>query len=260
MRRRPRPLKSTYSAVQRPTPRQFEEALSDHCIALSRDRLQFQVPSTDRSGEVEERANLLTAEPDRSIILRSQLHDVVRGGERKANVGSRPESRTADRREPVEQLEADLQRQLLARERIDDGFEHRRKPGQLHAQESIGEQPQPLITRGHPVPLIQINPKPEKPLNDEPHMSPLRQCPRRRRCHHDHSWRRRCGRLAHREFRRPSPNDDDTSICRAIPPVHQIARPAPQCPDREIEAERRNWPQLELERGRPVTRHGDSPR
>ena len=101
---------------------QFEQALSDHCIALS-EILQVQVPSTDRSGEVKERANLLTAEPDRSIILRSQLHDVVRGWERKASVRSRPASRTADRREPIEQLEADLQRQLLACERIDDGFE-----------------------------------------------------------------------------------------------------------------------------------------
>ena len=66
--------------------------------------------------------------------------------------------------------------------------------------------------------------------------------------------------LAHGDFRRSSSNDDYTSICRAIPPVHQIARTAPQCPDREIQAERRNWPQLELERGWLVTRHGSSPR
>ena len=107
---------------------------------------------------------------------------------------------------------------------------------------------------------IQINPKPEKPLNNEPHISPLRPCPRRWRYDHDHSWHRRCGRLAHGEFRRPSPNDGYPSICRAIPPVHQIARTAPQCPDGEIQAERRDWPQLELERGRPVARHGDSAR
>ena len=169
----------------------------------------------------------------------------MRPGEGIAGVARRPESRAADHRESIEQFEAHLQRQLLARERVDNSFEHRRKPGRLHASECVGERPQPRITRGHVVPVGQIDSKPEQPINDRSHPSSLQQRPRRWRCRHDQPRRGRRARLPHGEFGRPSSEHDHTSIGGAIPAVDQVARTAPQRPHREIEAERRNWSQHE---------------
>ena len=178
-----------------------------------------------------------------------QPRHVVRSGEGVAGVARRPESRAAENRESIEQFEAYLQRQLLARERVDNGFEHRRKPGRLHASECVGERPQPRITRGHVVPVGQIDSKPEQPINDRSHPSSLHQRPRPWRRRHDQSRRLTRARLPHGEFGWPSSEHDHTSIGGAIPAVDQVPRTAPQRPHREIEAERRNWSQHERQRG-----------
>ena len=60
------------------------------------------------------------------------------------------------------------------------------------------------------------------------------------------------------ELSRSSTHHDDTPICGAIPAVHQVALATPECPDREVEPERRHWTQHERERCLTVTHYGDS--
>ena len=82
--------------------------------------------------------------------------------------------------------------------------------------------------------------------------------PRRRRCRHAQPGRRERAGLAHGELSRSSTHHDDTPICGAIPAVHQVALATPECPDREVEPERRHWTQHERERCLTVTHHVDS--
>ena len=65
---------------------QFEQALPDHGVVFPRERLQIQFLSRDRPREVEKRADLLTAEPNRPVLLRRQPRHVLRGGEGVADV------------------------------------------------------------------------------------------------------------------------------------------------------------------------------
>ena len=150
-----------------------------------------------------------------------------------------------------------LTRQLLARERVDQGFEHRWKSGRLHASECVGECPQPRIACGCVVPVGQIDPKPEQPIKDRSRMSSSEQRPRRGRCRHDQPRRGRRACLLHRQFGRPSFHDDHPSVGGAIPAVDQVAWATPKRPHREIETKRRNWPQHERECARAVIHEGN---
>ena len=167
------------------------------------------------------------------------------------------ESRAGAGRESIEQFEAHLQRQLLARERVDHGFEHRRESGWLHASECVCERPQPRIARGRVVPIGQIDPKPEQQIKDRSRMSFSQQRPRRWRRRHGQPRRGRRACLSHRQFGRPSLHDDHPSVCGAIPSVDQVACAAPKRPHREIETKWRNRPQHERECALTVIHDGN---
>jgi hypothetical protein len=233
-----------------------EQTLAGHRVVFLLERLQIQCPSRDRPGEAEQCVDLLTAEPKRPVLCRRQPLHVARRGKGMASISQRAGSRAAERRQPIEQLETHLQRQLLARECVDHGLEHRREPGWLHAPERVGEPPQLRIRCGRLVPIRQIDPKPEQPIDRRSHALPVQPRPGRGRCRHDQLRRRRRPCLPRRQFGRPSSHHDHTPVRRAIPTVDQIARTAPQRPHREIEAERRNGPRNERERGLAVNHVG----
>jgi hypothetical protein len=117
--------------------------------------------------------SLLSAESNRLILLRREPRHILGCGEPISHVTPCADTRAAQDSKTIEQLETHFQRQLLARERVDDGFEYRRKPRRLHTQECGGERPESGIAFGCPVPSGQVDPRPEQPTDKRSHAMPL---------------------------------------------------------------------------------------
>jgi hypothetical protein len=153
--------------------------------------LEIQFTLDHRTGEIEERANLLVAKPYRPVRLRREPRHIPRAGEGVLDVTSRPEPRAAEYGKSVEQFEAHDQRQLLTGEPVDHRFEHRRESRRFHPSESVRKGPQLRISCGHVIPITEIDPKPEEPIDEGPHAPALQRRSQGWRSRHDQRWRAR---------------------------------------------------------------------
>ena len=73
------------------------------------------------------------------------------------DVGCGSSPHAARRREPIEQFEADVERQLLAGDGIDQRFEDTGKPWRLYAAKPFSKNPQSRISLCQSVPLGQVD-------------------------------------------------------------------------------------------------------
>jgi hypothetical protein len=163
-------------------------------VGIVRVRQLFEVDFTslDSPGQCHERASLLPAEAERPIRCQRQSRKVA--GSRKWIVFVLACSRSAHIArgcEAVEELEADVERQLLAGDRVDESLQQCWKSWRFEAAEPPCEESQVRISPSHSIPLGEIEAKPEKTLNRAPDTLYLGLRPDRRRRGDDHSWRRR---------------------------------------------------------------------
>jgi hypothetical protein len=75
-------------------------------------------------------------------------------------------ARTTTRREPIEEFQADFQRELLAREGVDQRFEQRGEPWRFDAAKSLSHWSQSFVPRGQAVPSCQVDPKTKQTIED----------------------------------------------------------------------------------------------
>jgi len=88
---------------------QLEQTLPGDGIVFHGDGLQIQFPPHNRVGQLEQSADLLMAEPDRPVSLWREPRDVAFRREGVVGAVRRLDARAGDRREAVEQFEANLQ-------------------------------------------------------------------------------------------------------------------------------------------------------
>ena len=128
----------TYSAVQRPTPRSSRNRARTSGVAVTARRVEVDFAVVDSASEGEQSAHLLAAEPDRAQTGRRASRHIARPWEtRTGRPGPLPTSHVAQRGQAIEQFETDDERELLAREAVDERLEHSRKPRRLHTTEPI---------------------------------------------------------------------------------------------------------------------------
>jgi CRP-like cAMP-binding protein len=111
-------------------------------VRLRGERFEIDFAALDRTGQDQEREDLLSTEPDRAISRGTQSHD-VRWLWEGVPSGTAVGLYTAYDRKAIQQLQPDLERQLLACEGIHERFEHGRKAWRLHASKPLGEGPKP---------------------------------------------------------------------------------------------------------------------
>ena len=68
--------------------------------------------------------------------------------------------------EAIEELETDLERELLAREGVDERLEYCGEPRRLQTAEPISQFSQMTITLRHSVPLGQVDAQSEQPIHE----------------------------------------------------------------------------------------------
>ncbi len=146
----------------------------------------------------------------------------------------------ADSRQSIKQFEADLERQLLAGEGVDEGLENRGKSWRVNALKTRGERPEPRVAGGHSIPPGQINANTEQPIDDPSDALAAQPVPRRRRRRHHQAGLDRWPRLSNDDFGWPSAEPNDAPVAGAIPPIYHIARSSPQRPGGQVESKRRN--------------------
>jgi hypothetical protein len=133
----------------------------------------------------------------------------------------------ADNRQSIEQLEADLERQLLAGKRIDERLKDRRKPWWLETAKAIGERPEARVARGHSIPPGQIDANTEQPIDRRSDALSALAVPRCRRRRHYQAGLDRWPGLSNGDFGWPSAELNDAPVAGAIPPIDQISRSSP---------------------------------
>ena len=95
------------------------------------------------------------------------------------------------RREAIEELQADFQGKLLARERVDQRFEQRRKPRWFDAAKSGRDGRQPFVSRRQAVPTCEVEAKTEQTIENASDLMTLSGIPQRRRRAHNQPRLRR---------------------------------------------------------------------
>jgi hypothetical protein len=175
--------------------------------------------------KLEERARLVRAEAELSEVVLAEARDVTRPRkcpERRALAHRDP----APLRQPIQQDDTDRETQLLARDTVDDGLEHRRKPRRLHAAEVSSQRAEVGIRSRHPVEGRELHSKAERAL-EEGHGCLDRGVLDDAAAHVDLERRMsRRARLCRSDLHRVAANHDRSAIRVAVPEVDGVVRAA----------------------------------
>jgi hypothetical protein len=114
------------------------------------------------------------------------------------------------------------------------------KHGRAHAGEPPGQGGEPTVGLGQPPEALEVDPEPEGSTEDPPSLghAPVAQ----RRARSPELYRQPRYHpilfLADGDLDGPVAHRQDPLVGGAVPAVHQVVGPAPECPDGQVEAER----------------------
>ena len=160
---RPRPRSSTYSADQRPIPRSA-------CSSAAASSSSSPVMSSERNVACSTRSAISMSALDfwplkPSVRSASGSRPATSRASGKACAPHGPDGQaTVGRGEPVEQLDADRECELLTRDRVRQALEQRRESGRLQPAELLGELTEVGIATSQPVEAAEIDLEPEHAL------------------------------------------------------------------------------------------------
>ncbi len=217
--------------------------------------VEIDLACSDGARERDDRLPLLPAEAEHAQLVRRALGEVVRRREGVSPIACCVPTARAGFRQPVEQLDTQAERDLLAGHGIDQRLEHGREARRLQAVEELRQSAEGKVALGRAIEVI------EGPIDAE-------QTDERR--HRHEPGARREARAAHRRLQhrtlrwrdlhdldaeRALVDDQHPAIGGAIPAIDGVDRPPAQRLDREVEAKRRHRLDLERQpfeiRGRP---------
>ena len=202
MCRRPRPRSSTYSAVQRPTPRRLVRRSITAPILELLKGLQVETIGDDRLGDLDDRASLGGAEAVALDVVCIQACERLRVRECARAVGTVGRRLSAVGGEAVQQLDPDRERQLLAGDAIDQRFEDGGEARRLEAPHTCGERAEQRVWRGHRGEGREVDRQSDEPVECAAHELLRRLIDLSAREHDRQMWRVRAGHLSHRQCNR----------------------------------------------------------
>lgn len=213
-------------------------------IVLGVERFPREAALENGSAEFPERDGFLVAETEPSKRARGQAQNIPGLGKAVVDAGRGGEPHPSPPRQFPEQAEARDESELLARNRIGQGFEDRRKAHRFQAVIPLYERAQPVIPGGQPIEGRQIGFQAEHAPENASSFT------LRLRGHvladnpYGETGLFRTSSLGDVYFRWPASEQQHAAVACAIPSVHQVFRTPPQRPCSVIQPEGWNGNQL----------------
>src|SRR5579864_770391 len=202
------------------------------------DSFEIDSPGSRHLGQTQNGVGLVPAEPKAPEGRRTSGGQIAGSRKRVSLAITATEGGSVPVRQSIKKDDADRERELLARDRVDETFEHRRKSRWLESPKPLRQPPELAVARGASVKAVQIDAQAQHafyrrahgPLHGRSEADPA--------CHHAQPRRVGVALLGHTDLDGPTAQHEHPSIDTAVPSVHEIVRPPPQGPRGQVEPER----------------------